>query len=245
MPVYDDMPDLSHLKTVQEFNIEQAALLCVGIDPLDCEDGLGTARNIQHARWKLAWGFSEGMVSAIRRGTLTPIECCAVKRGEEWNEPDRYYQIKPTEHGHEISKGRTIVTRDSLFSWIDAENVDIARKTALPVKIYNHQERASGWNISSSEMVIDVEPEARKQSVPMLPLYEHKSEGLELVEEAIKQFWSTYDENDPATAPTKQEVMTYLKEKSVSNNLAEAVDMVLRPFSVRGVGRRRQTKTNG
>ncbi|WP_033112024.1 hypothetical protein [Dickeya dadantii] len=243
MPAFDNLPDLSHWKTIQEFTIEQAALLLAGIDPYDYDDGLQAVRSGRHERWKLAWGLSEGIVSAIRRGVLTPVVCMGEE--EKWNDWENAYfthyePIKTTDRTKEISKRKTIITRDSLFSWVEAERVDYAKKPKKETVIL-HQHAYS----PNTRTIIDVEPEARKQSVPMLPLYEHKSEGLELVEEAIKQFWSTYDENDPATAPTKQEVMTYLKEKSVSNNLAEAVDMVLRPFSVRGVGRRKQTKTNG
>jgi hypothetical protein len=34
MPVVENLPDLSHWKTVQEFSITQAALLLAGIDPM-------------------------------------------------------------------------------------------------------------------------------------------------------------------------------------------------------------------
>lgn len=40
MPVVENLPDLSHWKTVQEFSITQAALLLAGIDPYDYANGL-------------------------------------------------------------------------------------------------------------------------------------------------------------------------------------------------------------
>lgn len=62
---------------------------------------------------------------------------------------------------------------------------------------------------------------------------------MELTQEIIEQFWSTYDAENKQTAPTKKEVIDYLIGKGVSKNLAEAVDIVLRPFELRKVGRRK------
>lgn len=39
MPIVENLPDLSHWKTVQEFSISQAALLLAGIDPFDFDEG--------------------------------------------------------------------------------------------------------------------------------------------------------------------------------------------------------------
>ncbi|WP_420901597.1 hypothetical protein [Escherichia coli] len=70
MPICDNLPDLTHWKTVQEFNIIQAALLLAGIDPFDFDEdnALVQVRELQHERWKLAWGMSAGIITAIRRG---------------------------------------------------------------------------------------------------------------------------------------------------------------------------------
>lgn len=242
MPVIQDLPDLTHWKTVQEFNIEQAALLLAGIDPYEYIDGLSEVRNRNHERWKLAWGFADGMVTAIRRGTLTPIVCMSEEK--IWNDWEKenvtYYEtLKPMDRSKNISKVRTIITRDSLFFWIESECVDIVRKPAH----INIKKSTPSWNADQENAVIDVIPEHATEEAFLLPRYEHKCEGLDFVEDAIKQFWSTYDEADPATAPTKPEIIEYLKRKGASTNLAEAVDLVLRPFAVRKVGRRKSTKS--
>ena len=65
MPVVENLPDLSHWKTVQEFSITQAALLLAGIDPYDYANGLEGVRSTRHERWKMAWGISEGIISAM------------------------------------------------------------------------------------------------------------------------------------------------------------------------------------
>lgn len=49
MPIVENMPDLSHWRTVQEFNITQAALLLSGIDPYDYSS-LEDVRDKHHER---------------------------------------------------------------------------------------------------------------------------------------------------------------------------------------------------
>ncbi|HEF0029878.1 TPA: hypothetical protein ACQJIH_004554 [Citrobacter freundii] len=235
MPVIENLPDLSHWKTVQEFSIAQAALLLSGIDPYDYANGLDDVRNCCHERWKMAWGISEGITSAIRRGVLTPVQCMGIKWiGDEWNGCFDYYDIKPTDRKHEISKDKTIITRDSLYVWVEDERVDFVRKPSAP-KIINN---SLGWNVTSSHTVIDVVPEPANTNLPLLPKFEHHSEGLEFVQDAIKELWSTYDEDDPQTAPTEKEVVDYLTGRGAGKNMAQAVNRVLRPTCLQSIGRR-------
>lgn len=244
MPTVENIPDLSHWRTVQEFSITQAALLLAGIDPYDYPT-LEHVRDNKHERWKMAWGLANGMVTAIRRGVLTPVECTSeIVEYDNWGnvcdiEYKRLTSAQLTDRAYEISKDKTFISRHSLYEWIKNESVDFVRKPA-PKKI---NKISSGWNTNSSNEIIDIEPVQVNSSPLLLPRYEHNCEGLEFVEEAIKQFWSTYDEHDPSTAPTKAEVTDYLKKKGASSNLAEAVDLVLRPFSVRKVGRRKVIKS--
>ncbi|WP_043914207.1 hypothetical protein [Candidatus Regiella insecticola] len=230
MPTLDDIPDLTHWKTVQEFSIEQAALLLAGIDPLDFLGGIEEARKLPHPRWKDAWGFASGMVSAIRRGVLSVVKCVSEETIWEngvWGGECVvvYEEMKPTDRRKEISKIKTIITRDSLLCWITQENVDFVRK---PMPIITHQ------SIKSKTIKLN-----NSDAPPSLALLEktHRSEGLEFVDDAINQFWLTYDENDPNTAPSKSEIVTYLERKGASNNIAQAVDLILRPFTLRNKGR--------
>ncbi|WP_323854340.1 hypothetical protein [Xenorhabdus koppenhoeferi] len=66
--------------------------------------------------------------------------------------------------------------------------------------------------------------------------YENSSEGLEALKEILYQFWSTFDPNDVNTAPTKKEIINYLTEKGISKNMAESIDMILRPEVVKKRG---------
>ncbi|MCP9268232.1 hypothetical protein M5U04_08985 [Xenorhabdus sp. XENO-1] len=214
----DIYPDLLHWKTVQEFTIEQAALLLAAIDPLDTS--LHEVRNKKHARWKYAWGFAKGMESAIRRGTLTPVVCYGENDVSQW-EID-IILIKPTDRTYSISVQHTILTRESMNDWTRKEKVSyfIPRRTIPKV-------------IPPEIKVIEPEP----HEIKLLPRVEHRSEGLEYVDEAITQLWATYDEDNPATAPTKEQVMTFLVSKGASGNMAKAIDLILRPSGLRGKGR--------
>ncbi|MDR0806990.1 MAG: hypothetical protein LBN41_09660 [Enterobacteriaceae bacterium] len=215
MPIVDDLPDLTHWRTVQEFSIEQAAMLLAGIDPYEYE-GLRELKAEKPPRWKMAYGFADGMVSAIRRGTLTPILCIG--------EDERGYcyecETRLDNRAIDICKDRTIITRTSLLLWGKSEKIDFARSPkSIPVIKQYHSDN--------------------NQSYPqLLPAIEHRSEGLDFVNEAIEQFWSTYDEEDPDTAPKGEEVRSHLISKGCTVNLARSVDEVLRPFSLKKGGRK-------
>lgn len=61
----------------------------------------------------------------------------------------------------------------------------------------------------------------------------HHSEGLNYLTEALSQFWSTFDPEEPSTAPSKSDVVKHLVSKGASQNQAEAVDLILRPHNLR------------
>ncbi|QOR40105.1 hypothetical protein HNO52_17455 [Billgrantia diversa] len=64
----------------------------------------------------------------------------------------------------------------------------------------------------------------------------HESDGLRLVADVIREFWSTYDPDEPATAPSSAEVKNHLIEQGASARLAEAVDRVCRPSGLQKAG---------
>ncbi|OSK24051.1 hypothetical protein EAMG_02121 [Escherichia coli M056] len=67
-------------------------------------------------------------------------------------------------------------------------------------------------------------------------------EGLQLALMANREFWSTYDPEDKSTAPTKNEVVSFLRSCGASKNLAESIDKVLRPTSLKCGGRPKKWK---
>ena len=218
MDKFEDLPDLDHWKTVMEFTIEQAALLMAGIDPFDAS--LESARKRQLSRWKKAHGNSLGIVSAIRQGLISPVIC----RGYSLSDSGEYtYQVKPSDREIEISVLETRITRASLFGWIASEKVEIAKRPK-PVNAVRIQ--AETARPSTNDVKLE----------PLMLAYQgHTSEGLEFVEDAIKQFWSTFDPDDHTTAPEKIEIIAYLQSKGATGNVAQAVDLILRPMSMRKV----------
>ncbi|EHL8229105.1 hypothetical protein KE423_002991 [Salmonella enterica] len=230
MTIVDDIPDLSHWKTAQEFSITEAALLLSGIDPYDYPT-LEYVRNKNHERWKKAWGLANGIVTAIRRGLLSPVEC--ITEIENYDNFGNvvgvsYTTIHPTDRTYEICKDKTVITRISLHEWVRKERVDFVRRVKY----------VSGWSVDAPQTVINATPEPVNNTSPLLLPYEHKSEGLEFVQDAIKELWSTYDEDNPQTAPTKKEVIDYLTERGAGYNMADAVNLILRPYGLKGIGRR-------
>lgn len=218
----EDLPNLNHWKSVMEFTVEQAALLMAMIDPLDVESS-EEAKRLQIPRWKKAHGWSLAIISAIRQGLISPVVC----RSCTWNEDsfgNTWYTketIKPSDRNVDISPKDTVITRASLLNWISSENVQIVRPK--PTRI-----------IQPQPATIEVHPSEATSTLPAaLPYHGHASEGLEFVEDAIYQFWTTVDEYDPTTVPTKKDVVDYLKKKGASQNVAQAVDLILRPENMR------------
>lgn len=223
----DDYPNVFHWKSVQEFTIEQAALLLAGIDPFDFSEGLEKVKKINHPRWKYAFGYALSLETAIRRGVLSPVICFS-HYFDDYNNDWVTRKIDFNDRDYQISYKLTIITRNSLNQWVLNEGVSLvlpisAKKIVPPI-------------MSDTDIIAN-----HQNSVKELPNHmKHYSEGLELTQEIIDQFWSTYDQENKQTAPTKDEIINYLIDKGVSKNLAEAVDMVLRPFELRKVGRRKK-----
>lgn len=227
----EDYPDLSHWKSVLEFSVEKAALLMAGIDPLEWT--LQETKEREHPRWKNAHANAMSIESAIRQGLLSPVICRGLIWQEEWNNPPELSMatIKHNDRDAHLSIQETIITRASLIGWIDSENVQLVR----PIKQINPPVQSINQPDDLQQkheiIMIDAQP-----PVMALPYLGHRSEGLEFVEEAIQQFWSTYDENDPSTAPTREEVSEYLIKKGASVNMADAINLILRPFKLRTAG---------
>ncbi|HIC0120584.1 TPA: hypothetical protein ACWZMA_001127 [Escherichia coli] len=67
-----------------------------------------------------------------------------------------------------------------------------------------------------------------------------KAEGMQLALLVNREFWSTYDPEDKSTAPSRKEVIDFLVSRGVSRNLAESVDKVVRPVTMKAGGRPRK-----
>ncbi|UTW07875.1 hypothetical protein [Pseudomonas benzenivorans] len=212
MDYENDLPDLSHWKAVMEFTVEQAALLMAMIDPLDVET-LAQAKEQQFPRWKKAHAHCLSIVSAIRQGMISPVICCAWVLPENYSEQPYAMNIKPSDRTYDISPAHTVISRAALLNWIETERVQVT-KPASPAKLTQLDQKQAE--------IIEATPLA-------LPYRGHTSEGLEFVEDAIKQLWSTYDPDDPSTAPSQTEVVEYLKGRGAGANMAQAVNLILRP----------------
>lgn len=224
----NDYPNLTHWKHVEEFTLEEAALLLAGIDPL--ETSLEQVKQSNHVRWKNAYGYMKALESAIRQGVITLVRCIGCREVETYNGTETEIKdIKQSDRNYTLSIKLSIVSRSALFGWIERAKIQYIRPTKKieQLKEVPTQEYIANENINP---------------VMYLPYYGHKSDGLDYVEDAIKQFWSTFDESDPNTAPTRKEIVDYLKSKGATQNMAEAVNLILRP---RDLPKRTRTKQDG
>ena len=70
------------------------------------------------------------------------------------------------------------------------------------------------------------------------PWGDHSTKALDLLADAAKQWWSTYDPDEPNTAPTNNAVIEYLTAKGASTKLADSIASILRADDLR-TGRRK------
>ena len=72
---------------------------------------------------------------------------------------------------------------------------------------------------------------ADSQSRPRWPWGDYETELLQVLAEAVKQFWSTYDPDDPGTAPRKQDIVEWLMtrlDRKDSATLAGYIATIIR-----------------
>ena len=64
------------------------------------------------------------------------------------------------------------------------------------------------------------------------PWGDHETELLRNLDQAAEKFWKSYDPAKPATAPTNEQVSTWLVEQGVSARNAQAIATILRADDV-------------
>lgn len=148
--------------------------------------------------------------------------------------------------------------------WSDDINAEYQRRKDMLLGAVNRGD-LNGKGSDSNQIMIDVMDlltwcEARDIEYPLIkpkplivpkaqhspepveakrwPWGDHTTQLLEALADAAKQLWSTYDPDDPCTAPTNDDVSSYLlARKGVSENIAKAMATILRPESI-STGRR-------
>ncbi|WAW09751.1 hypothetical protein NB640_11060 [Oxalobacter vibrioformis] len=65
------------------------------------------------------------------------------------------------------------------------------------------------------------------------PWGDYETDLLRRLEQAARNFWTTYDPEDPSTAPTNKQVEDWLKEQGVADRTAEIMATILRADGLR------------
>ena len=95
---------------------------------------------------------------------------------------------------------------------------------------------SKGWDLPIS--MVELIPVAHDpkvlnpSSTPAWPWGTHETELLRQLARAAREFWSTYDPDQPATAPKSEEVGAWLVKQGVSKRVAEVMAQILRPSTL-------------
>ena len=79
-----------------------------------------------------------------------------------------------------------------------------------------------------AEQIVREPPGITAINTQKWPWGDHETELLQHLAAAAHQWWSSYDPDDPTTAPTNDEVSNWLQERGVSDRTAEIMARILR-----------------
>jgi hypothetical protein len=209
------MTDLTHWDYETDFTAEQVAALIVGVAP---EDSHG-------ARTKMA-----PVLRRLEKAYLAALDKC-LERFLPWVEPTARPAYSPEEltgrliADVEKSAKRSPDTHD-LF-----ERVDAARGGLLD-DLFPRQNVVNWLAATGLRSVYRFE-------APLLPTDSHRSgrwpwgdhhtKALGHLETAARQWWSSFDPEQPDTAPTNKDVSEWLIDKlGLSEKMADAIASILR-----------------
>ena len=116
-----------------------------------------------------------------------------------------------------VGSGTLKVLPDEALSLMDRE-VDLSEFTSWLHRLSHKTPAEYPW----TAMELDTD------SMPW-PWGSHQTKELVLLAKAAHKFWRYYDPNDPATAPTSEQVMSWLVEKGIASRKAEVMASLLRP----------------
>ncbi|MTD33450.1 hypothetical protein [Paludibacterium denitrificans] len=196
-------PDLSHWNDRKTFALYEAAMLTVGIDPLEIDpaDWLNYIRRRKHPNWKHAAMVLRAMCEAICEGSMVVIKVYIWEgQFDEYAQPVDADSLELSDAGR-IATIETLITRKALLDWY-LKNGYAERKQNVSIP----QKQAP----KSSSAVLEND---RQQSTPLL--IENKIRGCtgEKIYRAISQFpdeFPSYSENPP---PLDKKIRPWLQEE--------------------------------
>lgn len=202
-----------HWKHIEEYTLSEAVLLLVGIDPLSIT--FDKIQRSKHPKWKQACSYMKALEIEIRQGKIKTIKCMGT-------DVDNIYQeIDPMDRNNQLSTEQTVISKSNLINWLSINSIDV---DPLFKQLISPEELTQALQAEST-----VPDEVSDRIQNRVSFYSHQSEGIDLLADVIHHFWASYDSTDPNTAPTRKEILNYLENKGVGNNMAEAINLILRP----------------
>lgn len=111
-----------------------------------------------------------------------------------------------------------VTSRDLLIHRFDFDKIKRGDFTGVACSLSRFSESAKGG-----------EQPAPLQDMEPLLKHAETAPNLALLFEAYRQFWSTYDPEEPATAPISEDVEKWLDAQGVAKRVAEVMAQILRP----------------
>ncbi|MER3139514.1 hypothetical protein [Salmonella enterica] len=223
-----------HIKRLRIVTLEQAALAMAGLSG-ECDD-IETAIAGKYTGYEKAVTFKEIIIQAIKLHELIPLQA--------YQTPNPMYDLPPAVHLRIDNENITLESplvdatflAKDIWPWVINE---LSGSNPLYTPDILENKNLNIEDISLTQKSIDSPIKGITASSKSLSVNRrsHQSEGLELLEAAIAQLWSTYDEDEPRTAPTKGQVLDFLSSLGATGNMAKAIDLILRPNTLRYAGR--------
>lgn len=202
-----------HWKHIEEYTLSEAALLLVGIDPFSIT--FDKIQRSKHPKWKQAYSYMKALEIEIRQGKIKTIKCMGT-------DVDNIYQeIDPMDRNNQLSTEQTVISKISLINWLSINNIEI---DPLFKQLISPEELTQALQAEST-----MPDEVSDRIQNRVSFYSHQSEGIDLLADVIHHFWASYDPDKPDTAPKQQVIIKYLINKGAGKNMAEAINLILRP----------------
>ena len=224
---------LSYWRMVDPLTVKQAAALIGGCNPsevryenvgpsyLETKDGITSNEGIERVQAAYA-----ALTNAIKDGKLGANVRFTAWPHDGWLEIDEDERLtsdvslNPEEWDTDIV-GLKLIKRQGFVYRVNPD----WDKTTISVETLNDWLRQRGFPPLFSEFS---ESTGEPDSGPW-PWGGYTTKHLKTIAEVVKEFWSTYDPEQPDTAPTNSEVQDWLmSERGVSKKIAESMATICR-----------------
>lgn len=235
LPQLDELPDTSEWKNIPIWTLDEAALLWGAIDPFELSPPtIKTAKiayergEIHRAQWRKAALALRAFTEAVCAGDVSFVD--AWEEHEDYNSGPYDVHVMPGSlpNVNFILTGKTRIRQAALIKWAQQTGMIAIRSELRKLQV-------------ALPPAVTVLPPPVVEK-PLLAVPNYTTPALDLMNEHIHQHWVDFDPSKPETATPKKETQEWLrmnaKYRGLSQNEADAIDLITRPPSAK-LGRRK------